>query len=299
MNRLYGTVDIGGTKIMTGITEETGILKSYETFPTLELAVSDTIDKILDSLRKQCRVLQLELQCLSGIGIVCAGPVDVHQGTIENPYTLPGWEHYPFVQALEERSGLSVKLENDVNGALLGEIHLKNLEKKRVLMIAFGTGIGIAFQADGTLYRAGDSFHPELGHMIISAEGETCYCGHKGCFERLWSGTALHKRAKDLGFDDFNQLFDRWKSGDEDAAAFIRQIRLELQTAVWNLGIVFKPDTVILGGGIMHSYFSFASDALLADMQKNIDFVPPYEVLQADPEHNPALIGAMRLFQSH
>ncbi|MEG2349671.1 MAG: ROK family protein, partial [Hungatella sp.] len=145
----------------------------------------------------------------------------------------------------------------------------------------------------------GDSFHPELGHMIVSAEGETCYCGHKGCFERLWSGTALHKRAKDLGFDDFNQLFDRWKSGDEGAATFIRQIRLELQTAVWNLGIVFKPDIVILGGGIMHSYFSFASDALLADMQKNIDFVPPYEVLQADPEHNPALIGAMRLFQSH
>ena len=296
MNKLFGTVDIGGTKIMAGITDEKGCIKSYEKFPTLKLQVSDTMDKIINCLKKQCGDLSISLSQLSGIGVVCAGPVDAVGGTVENPYTLPGWDHYPLVQVLEERSGLPVKLENDVNGALLGEVVLKGLTEKRVLMIAFGTGIGAAFQAEGRLYRAGLGFHPELGHIIVSGEGETCYCGHKGCFESLWSGTALHKRAKAQGFADFNDLFGQWEAGNQEAASFIRKIKNELQTAIWNLGIIFKPEAVILGGGIMTTYFPFASNCMQEDMRDNGDFVPPYEILQADPEHNPALIGAMKLF---
>ena len=295
MNKLYGTIDIGGTKIMAGITDSEGTILSYDKFPTLELQVSDTMDKIINCLEGQCQEKGLALKELSGIGVVCAGPVDVTKGTIENPYTLPGWDHYPLAQVLSQRSGLPVKLENDVNGALLGEVTLKGLTDKRVLMIAVGTGIGAAFQADGQLYRAG-RFHPELGHIVVSGEGERCYCGQQGCFESLWSGTALHKRAKELGYGDFNELYAEQEKGDEKALACIRTIQKELKTAVWNLGIIFKPDAVILGGGIMGSYFQFAKNTLVSDMRDNDDFVPPYEILQADPEHNPALIGAMKLF---
>lgn len=296
MNKLYGTVDIGGTKIMVGITDTDQNIKSHEKFPTLELAVSDTMDKIISCLDRQCRNLSLKMEDLSGIGVVCAGPVDTVNGIIENPYTLPGWDHYPLVQVLSERSLLPVKLENDVNGALLGEVALKGLTDKRVLMIAFGTGIGCAFQAQGQLYRTGKTFHPELGHIIVSEYGKTCYCGHKGCFESLWSGTALHNRAKELGFQDFNELYQKWEDKDEKAADFIQHIKLELQTALWNLGIIFKPEAVILGGGIMSTYFPFAEAVLKEDMADTDDFVPPYQILQADPRQNPALIGAMRLF---
>ncbi len=66
------------------------------------------------------------------------------------------------------------------------------------------------------------------------------YCGHRSCFENLWSGSALHHRAKALGFQDFNDLYE--------------------------------------------TNGSFTA------------FVPSYEILQADPDKNPALVGAMRLF---
>ena len=303
MNVYYGTVDIGGTKIMTGITDSDGTIQSYETFPTLEFEVSKTVDRLLSSLKHQCEQLHLDFSSLKGIGIVCAGPVDPHKGTIDNPYTLPGWDHYPIVQVLKERSHLPVLLENDVNGALLGEASIKHLTNRRVLMIAFGTGIGCAFQADGTLFRAGAGFHPELGHILIAPDSDTnplnppelCYCGHRNCFENLWSGSALHHRAKALGFQDFNDLYEKWAKKDPDAAAFIRKIRSELQTAVWNLSIIFKPDVVILGGGVMKSYFSFAKDALSETNGSFTDFVPSYEILQADPEKQPAQGGGMRL----
>ena len=304
MNTYYGNIDIGGTKIMAGITDSDGQIKSWETFPTLELEVSQTMDRILSSLTHQCEQLSISLSCLKGIGIVCAGPVDSEHGTVENPYTLPGWDHYPIVQVLQERSHLPVLLENDVNGALLGEAFIKQLTDKRVLMIAFGTGIGCSFLADGKLFRAGSGYHPELGHILIAPDSdhtslnppEPCYCGRRNCFENLWSGTALHHRAKTLGFHDFNDLYDRWTKKEPDAAAFIQQIRSELQTAIWTLSITFNPAVIILGGGVMKSYFSFAKDAISEINGSFTDFIPVYEILQADPEKNPALVGAMRLF---
>lgn len=297
MKHYYGTVDIGGTKIMAGITDSGGIVHSREKFPTLELPVSETMDRILSCLEEQCARLSMDRTDLSGIGVVCAGPVDIQKGTVENPYTLPGWDHYPIAAELNQRSGLEVRLENDVNGALLGEIIRKDLRDKRVLMASFGTGIGLAFYADHALYRTGGPFHPELGHMVVSAEGETCYCGRRGCFESLWSGTALHRRAKAQGYADFDHLYQAWKDGDQRASDLIQKMKWELKTAVWNFGIVFQPDVVILGGGIMASYFPFAQETLQEDCPAAPDFVPPYQLLSADPEQEPALVGGMGLFE--
>ena len=69
------------------------------------------MDRLIASLKQQCAKLLLDFSSLKGIGIVCAGPVDPQKGTIENPYTLPGWDHYPIVQVLNERTQLPVLLE--------------------------------------------------------------------------------------------------------------------------------------------------------------------------------------------
>ena len=85
-----------------------------------------------------------------------------------------------------------MKLENDANGVLLGEIKLLRLKDERVLMLTFGTGIGVAICHHGELYRAGGIYHAEMGHMIVDSEGPGCYCNHIGCFESLWSGAAIN-----------------------------------------------------------------------------------------------------------
>ena len=62
------------------------------------------------------------------------------------------------------------------------------------------------------------------------------------------------------------------------------------------ISVLFKPDIIILGGGVMKTYYSFAKDALSETNGSFTAFVPSYEILQADPDKNPALVGAMRLF---
>lgn len=295
--RMAGAVDIGGTKIMTGIADEAGNILASQSFSTITGAdgALRSTRIIADTLGRQCASLGLTLEALSGVGVVCAGPVNPVSGVVDNPYTLPGWGGFPIAANLRRMTGLGVKLENDANGVLLGEIKLLGLKEERVLMLTFGTGIGVAICQCGQLYRAGGTYHPEMGHTIVDCEGPKCYCNHAGCFESLWSGAAINRRAAALGYPDFDHLYRAWKAGNLALAAFMRRAERQLAGGVWNLMSIVKPDTLILGGGLMAEYFDFAAEIIRRDLEGLTDFVEQYQILKAGEQGESALVGAAAL----
>lgn len=295
--RLAGAVDIGGTKVLVGIADETGKILASRSFPTVtgEDGALQSTRAIVETLKDQCASLGLALEALSGIGIVCAGPVNPISGVVDNPYTLPGWSGYPITANLLQMTGLRAKLENDANGVLLGEIKLNGLNHERVLMLTFGTGIGVAFCHRGDLYRAGGVYHPEMGHVIVDSEGPACYCNHVGCFESLWSGAAINRRAVDLGYRDFDELYQDWTSGNPALTEFMRRAERQFASGVWNLMSIMKPDTLILGGGLMTRYFDFAADIIRRDLEGLDDFVEKYRILKAGEQGESALVGGAAL----
>lgn len=293
---LTGAVDIGGTKIQTGIVDQKGKLLAEACFPTACSAQSaeKAMDKVISLLRTQCRENGVALSDLRGIGVACSGPVNLEQGSIENPYTLPGWMGFPIVEYLSAHTGLRVKLENDANGALLGEIFQRELEEKSVLMITIGTGIGVAFWYDGALYRRG-RYHPEMGHVVVSSEGRECYCGHRGCFESRCSGKAMNERAMEEGFSDFDDLYIRAPK-EEKASELLRSILKDVKNGIWTLNLIFKPEVIILAGGFSKKYFSLLKTAILEDSSGKEDFLSECCILSACGNRNSALVGANMLF---
>lgn len=291
-----GAVDIGGTKIQVGIVDSAGQILQEETFPTnagrqSPQQVMEHIDRIL---RRQCAALGVSYKVLQGIGVSCAGPVDPKRGTVENPYTLAGWEGFRLVEDLSERSGLPVRLENDANGALFGEILMRGLQDKRVLMVTFGTGIGVAFWDGHAVYRGG-RFHPEMGHIIVASNGDPCYCGHRGCFESRCSGQAMNRRAVQAGYEDFDALYAAIAS--ESAAQLVEEITKDVQNGLWSLGVIFKPRHIVLAGGFAKRYFSMLRDAVLRDSAGKTDFLEDFTVLPALENRNSALVGAVMIFK--
>ena len=295
--RIAGAVDIGGTKILAGIADETGKILAGRSFPTVtgDGGALKSTTTIADTLRQQCASLGLAFDALEGVGIICAGPVNPVSGVVDNPYTLPGWGGYPITDSLQRMTGLRVRLENDANGVLLGEVKLNGLEEQRVLMLTFGTGIGVAICNHGELFRAGGIYHPEMGHMIVDSEGPECYCKHKGCFESLWSGAAINRRAREIGYADFDRLYLDWRSGNPQLTAFMRRAERQFAGGVWNLMSIMKPDTLILGGGLMAMYFDFAADIICRDLAGLNDFVEGYRILKAGEHGEPALVGGAAL----
>lgn len=294
-DRWHGALDIGGTKTGIGLVKNGLEVAAQARISSRTENPEEQLGRIRDILEKQCREAGISLPELEGIGAVCAGPVDPVKGTMENPYTLPGWESYPLTAALERVLSIPAKLENDANGALLGEVRLQGLEHKRVMMITFGTGIGAAFWNGEALYRTGRRYHPELGHIIVGGAGDGCYCGRRGCMESLLSGTALHKRAGLAGYEDFMQAVGA--AGRKDAAAveLLKDVRRNLQNALWNFSLLFQPDYYLFGGGMGEACFGLLS-SMAAGMDMPEDFIYPFQVLKGSSDVNPALVGGANLW---
>jgi glucokinase len=297
-DQVAGAIDIGGTHIRVSLVSDRGEVLTAATLPTLTGAGSAQVcvRRMHGQLVRQCAQRGLGLADLRGVGIVCAGPIDCRRGEIHNPYTLPGWEAYNIVASLRACTGLLVTLEHDVNGALLGEVFLNSWQGKRVLMISFGTGIGVAVYDRDRSFRAGTTYHPEMGHVVVDAcLTNACYCRHGGCFESLWSGSALQARAQALGYASFDDLFARWQAGETAAQGEMERLQRYFRAGVWNLMTIFKPDILVLGGGLMQRYYDFCAGLIRRDLDGLEDFVESYQIFPMALEDGSAVVGASRL----
>jgi glucokinase len=260
--RIVVGMDIGGSKIAAAVVSEQGEILSRESIATqAERGFEDGLRRIEALL---ARLLARAPGKLAAIGIGCAGPVDPVRGTIDNPYTLPTWDDVNIVAPLRERFGVPVALENDADVAAMGEVWLGAGRGGRiVVMVTIGTGIGGAVILDGQIYRGIDGAHPEIGHQCLDPTGPPCYCGARGCWESLASGTAIASAARarmPAGVDasiDGAGVIRQARRGDPIAADIVACAAQATARAVFNLVNLYVPEIVVLGGGVMDAYDLF------------------------------------------
>jgi glucokinase len=237
---------------------------------------------------------------LAGIGVGCAGPVDPVGGTIHNPHTLPGWTGGNIVAALGERFGCPVILENDADMALLGECRAgAGRGFDPVVMLTFGTGIGGGALSSGRILRGLGGEHPELGHVPVDPAGPPCYCGTRGCFETLGSGSALNAAAQAQGLGDARELLARAAAGDPAAGLVRGRALAATATAAWTIVHTLLPERIILGGGMMDEHYEpFA--AAVSEALSRATLIPAGRVGVAKAElgNRAGLVGAASAISS-
>jgi glucokinase len=260
-------IDIGGTKTAVAAVDASGSIcaradletRSDRGFATCLLQLTEHIGSVLNKANWPA-------QALAGIGIGCAGPVNPLRGTIHNPYTLPGWDGADIVTPLRETFRVPVRLENDADAAAVGEFQFgAGREANPLVMVTLGTGIGGAVLVNGQIYRGVNGEHPELGHLRVLPDGPECYCGTRGCWESLASGTAITAAGKPFGFNDSRVVFAA-APGDTRAAAIVQRAVNATAAATWTMLHTVLPQRIILGGGIGEEHF----DVFAAPMRQQI-----------------------------
>ncbi len=223
---------------------------------------------------------------LAGIGMGCTGPVDAQRGVIVNPGTLPGWVDVPVVEWLKQRFGVPACLENDADAAALGEYWMgAGRGTDRLYAITVGTGIGTACIIDGQVYRGVGGFHPEGGHLLVDPAGPACYCGGRGCWESLASGTAIAASMR-AALEAQGALYGAWAErcdGQAVADAARRGDTLALQVmeraadafaqGLFSILMLFFPEMIVLSGGVMRSYDLF-QPAIARTLQAASVYIP-------------------------
>ena len=290
---MIGAVDIGGTKFAVGMVSHDGqVLARAETpsFPERGAA---------DGLRRICQLLQETAtqvgEPLEGIGVGCTGPVNPLTGKLGLISFLPGWEGLNLVDLLEHRFGVRLAIENDADAAALGEAAWgAGRDAKRFIYVTVSTGIGGGMVFDGQLYRGVAGSHPEIGHHVIEPSGPPCFCGARGCWERMASGPALAERGHR---PSAQEVCAAARHGDPLAREAIEQEGFYLGVGLANLVTLFVPDIIALGGGVMQSLDLFI-ERIEATIKATCGLVPHEKtrVLPAMLGRDTGLVGAARVW---
>ena len=253
--KIIGAVDIGGTKIAVGGIGEDGTIVFRATCAT---DPRRGFDEAMQRTRQMLRGAANACGKLAGIGIACPGPLNPYTGVLGDVGTLPGWEGRSLCDELETDFEIPIVVENDADAAALGEMRWGAAKGNRsFIYITVSTGIGGGIVLQGELYRGVDGSHPELGHQILDSAGPLCYCGVRGCWESLASGSAMtqwmSEQAPESPPASAEIICQLAAKGDRPALRAVRREGLYLGLGLANLVTIFSPEKILPGGGVMKS----------------------------------------------
>jgi glucokinase len=243
---------------------------------------------------------------ISGIGIGSTGPIDPISGVIGNVNFMPTWEGSNPVADLTRIFGVSVAMENDGDAAALAEAAWgAGKNRKRLIYVTIGTGIGGGIILDGHLYRGVDGAHPEIGHHVVDPSGPECLCGFHGCWESLAAGPAMVSWLESNMPEEHPHEADRTarkicelaQAGDALAVKAVQREGHYLGLGLANLVTMFAPDAIVLGGGVMNSAVLFLEE-IRRTICRCCRFVPyeKTELMLASLGRDANLIGAARVW---
>ncbi len=245
-------IDIGGTDTKIGLIDVHQHIIAKQTIKTNAVRPAE---KVIDEIGKAVLALleqqKIPMDQCVGVGIGIPGTVDRKQGIVRYSNNI-GWEDVDVVKEMEAHLPIPIYIANDADCAALGEtIAGAGRDYQDVIMLTLGTGVGGGIILDGSIYEGKGIGGSELGHMVIVENGEQCTCGRKGCLEAYVSATALIRDArKSIGKELTPEEIFSMAREDEILKEIVDSYIRRLGVGIVNIVNIFRPQLVLLGGGI-------------------------------------------------
>ena len=242
-------------------------LAADEFRPDLAMTPEKFLDGLARRIKKLMRQAALDGLPLRQVVMGLPSRVDFERGVPVRPPIMPGWDGVPVADALGERLGVPVLVDNDVNLMALGEARARPVDDSPLLFIKVATGIGCGMVTKGgMLHRGADGAAGDIGHIRVSPNDKTlCSCGNVGCIEAVASGSAILRRLRELRGGapiDSATLSRLVAAGDPQAVHVVRSAAAEIGEVIATLVHTLNPAAIVLGGRMAH-----VSDDLLSGIR--------------------------------
>jgi predicted NBD/HSP70 family sugar kinase len=228
-----------------------------------QLLPAQIVDRIVEELDALLSQLSIEPTEVLGLGVANPGRLDADHHAWRFSRTSDDWESFAIKEALHERTGLAVTLENDSRCAALAEFWVGRIPATHDFATVYmATGIGCGLMIQGNPYRGASDNAGAIAHTVIDFQGPPCWCGARGCVEVLASpayvvqralnsevGTTLHL-AGDHGHirADFSAIARAAAQGHARCVELIEQAANYLAVAVVSMVNLLDLDQVFLAG---------------------------------------------------
>lgn len=189
-------IDLGGTNINVGVTDDVGKVITKHAVPLGSPKTRhDVLDAIYRAAEETLSRAGMEADAVRAIGIATPGMLDIENGVVVKASNLPDWENVALRDLVRKRFGVPTVLENDANAAAWGEYWAgAGKEVASMVMLTLGTGIGGGIVIDGKLWHGFRDSAAEIGHVTIDYDGRKCACGNIGCLEAYASAASTVRR---------------------------------------------------------------------------------------------------------
>lgn len=244
-------IDLGGTDIKVGVVDELGSLLDFYVYPTPKTCAEDIVDSIAHIIAVKEKKHAATL--LVGIGL--PGVINAKTREVVMASNLVS-KDYPLRKAIEGAVGRQIVIDNDANMAAIGEWWKgAGKEYKDFVLLTLGTGIGAGIIIRNEIYRGSGGQAGEIGHTIVFPGGEPCACGKNGCLETYASAAAVARRYSTAeGWDIKTEtVFELAREGNCSASKIIEEAVEALSLAIYNYILLYDPESVILGGGMIQA----------------------------------------------
>lgn len=280
-------IDIGGTNTRASVIREARVVSEI-----MELDTPDTLEDFKKMVEEIFAHFAVDER--GRIGIAIPGVSDYHRQEI---VFCPNLKYLNGLNLAETFKRPKIRIGNDADLTLLGEIASGNLWEENLGVITLGTGIGSAYYVN-KIGPWQSNLSCEIGHSKVVADGSACSCGQNGCLEAYFSGWALMREAfeNDLQFKSVQELFEASRGGNIKAQYIIEEGVKTLALSVANLINITGVNKVIIGGKIAYSY-----DLIEKQMMMNLhSFVHLYDrrdikVTRSELIDQASLVGAAEI----
>ncbi len=264
---MYLGVDIGGTKTLVAVFDDSGETVESQRFPTPE-----DYQAFLQALSQA--VGNLQHKDFVSAAVAVPGRLDRANGVVLGVGNLP-WKHEPIQEDCAKVLGCSTAIENDANLGALGEA-VKHPEAETLLYITLSTGIGTGVTRQQRL--APDLLDMEGGHVLVEHDGKPTK------WESFASGKAIFKRYGKKVSDIPASDVDTWNHIVDD-----------LVVGLYASIATVQPDLVVIGGGV-GTHFDRYGDLLNSRLQQYTSPVVDIpKVIGADDAETAVIHGCYQL----
>ncbi|WP_318615634.1 ROK family protein [Sporosarcina sp. YIM B06819] len=167
------------------------------------------------------------------------------------------WKNKSLKTDLNKELAITISIQNNANLSAYAERVYKHHESNNLLCIILTSGIGSGIMIDGKLLKGFHGYAGEMGHMIISKDGEECRCGNNGCWELYSSEPSLLARlSKQLDIskltpDDVITLIAKQ---DPITLQIMKQYIIDLSIGLNNIINIYNPETLVLTSELLKMY---------------------------------------------
>jgi predicted NBD/HSP70 family sugar kinase len=227
---------------------EARLVERYEA--PFDASAENAMDELIAVLADWARERPTDPPLL-GIGLGVAGVFDAAMGTLDSP--LLGWREVRLAQIVQDKLGVPVFVDNDVNTLAVAErLYGRGHDIENFITVTIGRGVGLGIVTGGDIYRGAGGGAGEFGHIYAVEKGAVCTCGKRGCLETVVADPALIAAAEQLGLLQQGESIARLRELAHDGQLQARQIYhdagTQLGRAVANLVNVLGPELVLVSG---------------------------------------------------